>query len=465
MSNTIICKEGYLIPKNTKNIEEIKKELTVEPFQVCSFGQKPDKFEIFQENDTYLSIPKFYGYEKFGKPTINKEKSGKKINIKFNSELREKQKEILKTVIPYLEKNEGGVMCLPCGYGKTILSLYLACYFQVKTLVIVHKSFLLNQWKERATEFTNATIGTLQRDKIDIDKDIVIGMLQSIAKDRYDSSVFKDFGLVIFDEAHHAPSKYFSRALPIISCKLSIGLSATPKRSDKMEKILYWYFGSIMYKLENQQNNSVLVNIINYNIEHEKFKEFYMMRGEVNRPKTINSIITIGRRNNFIVNTIEEVIIEDGRKILVLSDRVEHLTLLKNRINSKNITSCDYYIGGMNMNALKKSEEAQIILATYGMASEALDIPDLNTLFMVTPRREIEQAVGRITRKINAELRPIVYDFVDMLPTFINQSKHRSKFYKKSGFEQKYIDVENNEIITTREHVEIMDSMDCDFID
>ena len=478
MNNTILTKEGYLIPKIdkfNKQIELAKKELTVEPYKMTPFvtKEKPESFKVYQENNDYISIPKHYGIKKFGKPDINKEINGLKINIKFNGELRSKQKEIVDKVIPHINTNDGGVLCLPCAAGKTVLSLYLASIFQVKTLVIVHKTFLLNQWKERAEQFTNAKIGIIQQNKIEIDnKDIVIGMLQSIAKDKYDSTIFNDFGMVIFDEAHHAPSQYFSKALPIIASKITIGLSATPKRSDKLEKILYWYFGDIMYKSPVEENSKVLVNIINYNLSHEKFKEYKLYNGEINRAKTINKITTIGRRNKFIIDVMEEIIQEPNRKILVLSDRIEHLQTLKNRLDIRELTTSDYYIGGMKQTALKNAENAQVIFASYGMASEALDIPDLNTLFMVTSRREVEQAVGRVIRKIVPGIRPTIYDFTDQLPSFVRQGYNRRKLYRKLGFELKIIEVNENEIIR---EIELNDSNDisknveindkCDFID
>jgi superfamily II DNA or RNA helicase len=477
MDKTILCKEGYLVPKTKKYnniIEIIKKELTVQPFQICNFVKKDDsnKFNVYQENDEYLCIPKYYGLNKIGKPDLNKEIVGQSINCTFKGNLRPKQEEIIAMVVPHIKKNDGGVLCLPCAAGKTVLSLYLACMFKVKTLVIVHKTFLLNQWKERAEQFTDAKIGIIQQDKIEVDgNDIVIGMLQSIAKDKYDADIFRDFGMVIFDEAHHAPSQYFSRALPLIASKLTIGLSATPKRSDKLEKILYWYFGDIMYKTAVEENNRVLVKIINYDIEHEKFKEFFMRTGDVNRAKTINKITTIGRRNKFIIDMMEEVLIEDKRKILILSDRIEHLNALKKRLDEREITTTDYYVGGMKQKALKQAELAQVIFASYGMASEALDIPDLNTLFMVTSRREVEQAVGRVIRKIDPNVRPTIYDFTDMLPSFVNQGYNRRKLYRKMGFEIKIIETKNGEIINMIQSDEInelkecVDDVECEFID
>ena len=100
----------------------------------------------------------------------------------------------------------------------------------------------------------------------------------------------------------------------------------------------------------------------------------------------------------------------------------------------------------MKQKKLKESEEATVILASFGMASEALDIPALNTLIMATPRREVEQSVGRIIRKIG-EVQPIVIDIVDQLPCFNRQGNHRRKFYKKRGYQMRLIDVEDNEII------------------
>jgi len=325
----------------------------------------------------------------------------------------------------------------------------------VKTLVIVHKSFLLNQWKKRAEQFTDATIGIIQQNKIDIDgKQIVIGMLQSIAKDKYDTEIFQDFGLVIFDEAHHAPSKYFSRALPIIACKKTLSLTATPKRQDKLEKVLYWYFGPILYTIPSEKTNTLLVKTFKYNITHNKFREYKLYDGTINRAKTINKLVEINKRNQFIVNQIKELLEEEGRKLLVLSDRIEHLNVLKDMLDNLEMATTSFYIGGMKQNKLDESEKAQVIFGTFSMASEALDIPELNTLVMTTPRREIEQTVGRILRKVH-EVQPIVIDMVDQLPSFSRQGMARRKFYKNNHYVIKIYEVEENEIINVLDESEI----------
>ena len=88
------------------------------------------------------------------------------------------------------------------------------------------------------------------------------------------------------------------------------------------------------------------------------------------------------------------------------------------------------------------------------MASEALDIPELNTLVMTTPRKEIEQTVGRILRKIH-EVQPIIVDIVDQLPSFSKQGMLRRKFYKNNEYVIKIYEVEENEIINIINESEI----------
>jgi superfamily II DNA or RNA helicase len=463
----ILSKEGYLIhkKKNKNIIEHIKEELTVTPYLPFNKNIKPESFPVFLENEKYLCVPKYYGIQKFGKPDTNKELCGSNVNIIFSGKLRSNQLDIVNIVLNKMETNDGGLLSLGCGQGKTVLSLYIASILKVKTLVIVHKSFLLNQWIQRAKEFTNANIGIIQQNKIDIDgKEIVIGMLQSISKDKYDSDIFRDFGLVIFDEAHHAPSKYFSKALPIIACRKTLALSATPNRADKLEKVLYWYFGDILYKAPTETINNVLVKLIKYNIKDPNFREYKQNYGQdINRPKTINKLIQIAKRNTFIISNIKEILEEDQRKLLVLSDRIEHLTILKDLLQFEVSTS--FYIGGLKQKVLDEAEKAQVIFATYSMAAEALDIPELNTLFMVTPRKEVEQAVGRITRKKDHPVQPLIFDFVDQLPSFARQSSYRRKFYNKKGFIIKLIEVEENEIINETNEININEEESELFID
>ena len=117
------------------------------------------------------------------------------------------------------------------------------------------------------------------------------------------------------------------------------------------------------------------------------------------------------------------------------------------RQTDKKEINSDFYIGGMKQAKLDEASKATVILASYGMASEALDIPALNTLMMVTPRRNIEQSIGRILRKKDNIIQPLIVDIVDQLPSFNNQGLARRKFYNKLKYNIKLFDVEENEII------------------
>ena len=470
-----ITKEGYIIKKTATNIDiinELKKELTVTPHQTFKIANvKPTKFAVYQESDKYISIPRFYGLNKFGKPKEDKIEKGKTINITFNSKLKPNQIEITDTTIKHIDSKGGGLICAGCGVGKTVMGLFIACHYKVKTLIIVHKTFLLNQWVERIQQFTNAKIGIIQQNRVEVeDKDIVVGMLQSIAKDKYDSDIFMDFGLIIFDEAHHAPSEYFSKALPIINCNLSLGLSATPKRADKMEKVLYWYLGDVAYTAPPNKNDNVIVRAYNYDVKDKTYKEARLpFNGEVNRPKTLNRIVAIEKRNKFIVDILEEIMLEPDRKVLILSDRIEHLDILKKAIDElEGAYSCEYYIGGMTQKKLDIASNAMIILGTYGMASEGLDIPTLNTLIMATPRREVEQSIGRIIRRTDHTVQPLIIDIVDLLPCFANQGIYRRKLYKKLNYKIEVYEVDDSVIVSKIElnnTIEDIKKNDVEFID
>lgn len=455
-----MCKQGYLLKKkyyDTETLDDLRRELTVVPHIAGDFGAKPQKFKVFKENEEFLAIPKYYGIKRFGPADKNLELQGEKVDLKFNGDLRDYQKVIMKQIMEKIESDDGGLLSLGCGQGKTVMGLHVACLLKVKTLVIVHKSFLLNQWKERAEQFTNASIGIIRQNKIDIDgKDIVIGMLQSISKEKYDEELFNDFGLVIFDEAHHAPSRYFSRSLPIIACKKTLALSATPNRADKLEKVLFWYFGDTLYKAPKKCNDSVLVKIMKYHCCHKKFREIRNnYNGKIIMARTLTNITQIPERNKFVSKLLVDLKTnEPKRKILILGDRIEQLEKIKEKFDATETCTSDYYIGRMKMAQLKIAEEQDVIFATYSMASEALDIPSLNTLILITSRKNVEQSVGRILRRTDHEVQPLIVDIVDNLKVFINQGYCRRRYYKSLKYNIELCDVKDNEIINVEDITE-----------
>jgi len=197
--------KGYSIRKENLDLKEqqiIRKELTVKAYVPKNAMQKPKPFPIFQESKNKLYVPRFYGYDNYGEPEAVTLYEGDDIDLTFKGELRDYQKPIVETYVKKAKETGGGLLDISVGLGKTILTLDIISKLNKKTLIVVHKEFLLRQWMERIETFLpNAKVGRIQGETIDIEgKDIVIGMLQSLSMKDYPSSVFKSFGLSVYDE-------------------------------------------------------------------------------------------------------------------------------------------------------------------------------------------------------------------------------------------------------------------------
>lgn len=464
-------------------LETLKSELTVEPQSKMDIHDEQVSFPIFKETKNRIYAPRYFIQKKYKKGSMSFNNKDSAIDITFKGKLRDIQVPIVDTALTAIRKDGGGILQLHTGFGKTTVALYMASVLKCKTLIIVHKSNLLDQWYERIQQFTNASIGIIRQKKMDVvDKDIVIGMLQSISMIDYDSNIFKDFDLVICDECHHFASKIFSRALFKVTPKYTIGLSATPTRSDGLTKVINWFLGDIIVKKERKGSNAVYVKMFNYKSNNKQFieKKRYF-KGAV-KPDTIqmvNNLTKVSERNNFIAQIAHHVMNLDERKIMVLSGRVEHLKVLKkltDKIINKDIEKgkCDLdeyrtalYIGGMKDYALNDSADADVIFASYSMAEEGLDINGLNTLILATPKKKVIQSVGRILRKPieKGDINPLVIDILDSLSCFRTWGEmHRLKFYNKScytvtnhmGFNDKFVSVKDKmlmeKIITMDEY-------------
>jgi len=224
--NNLLSIYGYGIEKTIDNedlIKELKDELTVTP-KIFNSTEKT-KFATYSENNKRIYIPRYYGLQKFGIANINKLSEGLDCpNMIFNGNLREQQLEPVNNFISVATDplKMGGIISVPCGFGKTIMAVYIACHFKKKTLFVSHKDFLNQQFLESVKQFVpNAKIGKIKQSKVDTEnKEFVIASLQSLAMREYDINIFKDFGLVIIDEVHHTGAEVFSKAFKYINSKI-----------------------------------------------------------------------------------------------------------------------------------------------------------------------------------------------------------------------------------------------------
>lgn len=460
--NKYLGKRGYIIRKsflNENELKQIKEDLTVKPHTSNDYGEKNDSFKIYMENDKKIYLPKFYAFKKFGNPDVSKIPEGEDINITFNGTLRELQINAINEYVKTYNNNNikgGGIISLGCGQGKTVVALNIIHRLKKKTLVVVHKEFLMNQWIERIESFLpDAKIGKIQQDKYDvIGKDIVLCMLQTISMRDFPLNAFDCFGLVIIDEAHRIPSRVFSKALSKINSKYMLALSATPNRKDGLTKVLKWFVGPIIFNTTNKKNQEKYnVEINRYKIisDDKNYNELLLtFNNKVKLSSMLNNICNYTKRNDLIIDIIKNILDEHiERQILILSDRKNQLNYIYNVINDNKICSVGYYIGGMSQKALKQSEECRLILATYPMANEGLDIPNLNSLILASPKSDIVQSVGRVMRKKHKNFLPKIIDIVDDFSLFSNQSNKRKLLYTKRDYIIKnyFYNCENNELI------------------
>ena len=438
---TKLSKNGYKIIKrdyDSKIIKGVKDELTVKPynsFNKSQMNSDAGKFSVFLESPKKLYLPRFFGLKKFGTPTLDQMEEGDDINLSFNGDLREEQKPIEEIYLKNAHEKGGGIISIRCGGGKTVLALHIISVLKKKTVVIVHKDFLMTQWRDRILEFLpTARIGKIQQDTVDIeDKDIVLAMVQSLSMKEYDEGTFDSFGLAVFDECHHLGAEVFSKSMGKVASKYMLGLSATPKRKDGLSKVFEWFMGDIVYLQKKKNEDYAEVQLIECNFQDEKYnKEELNFRKEPCMPKMINNICDYIPRSELITSLIQQYQ-KEGRNILILSDRRGHLDLLYKMLKGY---SCGFYVGGMKPDELRDSQEKDIILATFSMASEGMDIPKLNTVILASPKSDVEQSVGRVFRQkaCDRNFHPLIVDIQDTFSFFKKQSEKRISFYHKSNF-------------------------------
>jgi len=438
--------KGYSIYKDyidEKELKILREDMTVRPYMPKSPIQPPS-FQIYRESKTKIYIPRNYGILNYGYPDVVRIPKGHDINISFSGDLRDYQKNIVSIYINSASKknNEGkefgggGLLEVPCGRGKTVIACKIMSELKKKALVIVHKSFLADQWIERISQFLpTARVGKIQGQIIDIEnKDIVIGMLQSLSMKDYPDDMFSSFGITIVDECHHISSEVFSRSLQKIITYYTLGLSATMQRKDGLTKVFKMFLGDIIYHEKRESDDSVLVKAIEFKTNNEEFNETaHDYRGNPAYSTMISKLCTFNHRSEFILTIlIKELQEKEDQQIMILAHNKNLLTYLYDAIKHRNIASVGYYVGGMKEVELKKSEVCKIIIATYAMAAEALDIKTLSTLILATPRTDIIQAVGRILR-VKHE-RPLVIDIIDSHEIFQGQWQKRLKFYMSNKY-------------------------------
>ena len=454
-NHAYLGKKGYTIPKSImskEDLDDLYEELNVKPVSsnvLYGVAANEGAFPVYRENANKIYIPRFFGIERYGLPNKSEITQGESISLEFPKPLRDYQEKIIDVYMKHInnpicvdaeQKGNGGILEVPCGRGKTVMALKIISNVKKKALIIVHKEFLMNQWIERIDEFLpGAKIGKIQGPIFDVEgKDIVIGMLQTLYDRALPEKAFDSFGLTIIDEVHRIGSEQFSKTLLRVLSPNMLGISATVDRKDKLTCVLYMFIGPKIYTEARKDEDPVCVRSIEYISSDSQFNETeYDFKGQAKYSTMISKLCEFGPRSDFIVRVLQDLIQESREKeenaqIMVLAHNRSLLKYFYEAINHRGFSSVGYYVGGMKQCDLQETEGKQIVLATYAMAAEALDIKSLSILVMATPKTDITQSVGRILRVRHDN--PIVVDIVDHHDIFQNQWKQRKTFYRKCNY-------------------------------
>ncbi len=391
----------------------------------------PRVISLFDMNERYVILPrgvvtkvqKLFQFHN-AQLIIDDKRFLKKIDKpKLSIELRDNQKTAYNKIL----KNDYALLIAPPGYGKTAVASAVIAKRRVNTLILVHKITLLEQWAEKLSEYfeiDKKSLGQLGKGKKKLTSNIDIAMLQSL-KNR--PELIENYSQIVVDEAHHIPAVSFEVPLKKFRGKYVLALSATPKRQDGMHPIMSMQCGDIVHEVKRDKGLTHTLKTIRTKFEAYE-DDFTMILGEIVEDYT---------RNKLIIN---EVIKLQNRKILIISERIEHLNILYHGLKSKDIISTLLY-GGMGTKiqrkALEDAHSADIILSTSGYIGEGIDFAHLDTIMFTMPisyQGRIVQYLGRVGRRGQ---KCLAIDFVDEnVPMLKASFKKRLKGYKEMGYKQ-----------------------------
>ena len=409
--------------------------------QTNPFTEETTVLQAYVDEDAaHLRVPRCApGYDRFRPRSALA--FGEPLTVLFSGALRVDQETALSELLKHLRHPPFScVAVMPCGFGKTVVSLAAVAALGRRTLVVVHKEFLATQWRERLAQFLPAArVGVLHGRvrKISLEQDVLVVTVQTLVA--RPELTWTSFGLVVFDECHHMAAQYFSRAFFRLPCQYQLGLSATPERKDGCTALLHYFLGPVGY----QAPVTPVVTgaaVRRHILAHGGYQASgtsltHLAESARCRVALMRSLA----RNRFLIDCCVEFA-EAGRHVLVLSHQLRHLAELRAAYDARGVGASFYrgsasYIGGLTAVQRTAAASAPVIFGTYSMAAEGLDIPRLDALVLASPCSDVRQAVGRVLRAHPEKLAPVVVDLVDegVHPMILRWADLRRRAYDDLG--------------------------------
>lgn len=350
-------------------------------------------------------------------------------------------------------KRKNGILVMPCGSGKTQSGLEIISRLGGRALWLTHTQDLLNQSKDRATSVLDcdkSAFGTITGGRVNISNGITFATVQTMSK--LDLAQYRDaWDIIIVDECQHCagtPTRVtqFYKVINSLSARYKIGLTATPHRADGLEKSMYALLGDTIHEVTKAEVAHTTCPV-KVRIRETLYEPDYSVAlagdGTINYANLVKDLIGNEKRFNQILFEINRIV-HDGAT-MVLASRVEYLQRLCDRCDGKAI--CLSTLGSSKKakqerkDALKKLNNGEIdcIFATYALAKEGLDVPNLRYVIFATPEKDLTtvmQSAGRVGRKADGKECGTVIDYVDAnFSMYKGWLKKRLGYYKKLNYE------------------------------
>lgn len=324
---------------------------------------------------------------------------------------------------------DSGILNALVGWGKSFTALWIAFKLGQKTLVVTHNTMLRDQWVKDVKVLFGIDPGVIGSGEYFTDSPIVIGNVQTLTK--LTEKLSNEFGTLIIDECHHCPASTFTAIVSSSKARYKIGLTGTMERKDGKHIMFKDFFGPIVVK--PPQSNTLIpkIKIIRSGIK---------MLPAATYPQKITHLMEDNDYQNYI-SSIVSALIDKGRKVLVVADRVQFLMAIHRKIGDRSIlvtgTTADFEAREQAKKDIE-TDEKWCICGSKQIFAEGISINILDTIVLTCPtsnRSLLEQLIGRVQRQHPRKKDCMVIDI-----NFVGQAEKKTNtarllFYADKGWD------------------------------
>jgi len=399
--------------------DKISNDLDIELLNESKYAAMapPERIVAFELIEDRVYLPFAYASRelKMSRPSRD---SYPVMNVNFEGELRDEQQIVKKETIAKLSKTGSVIISAYCGFGKSILAINLACSIKLKTMIIVNKLVLIEQWTEEILQFCpTARVVKMTAKSKWVDADFYI--MNAINIEKKGREFFKEIGFVIGDEAHLLVAKTSSRCFRYLYPRYIIGMSATPYRTDGLGVLLDLYFGTDKITRILHRDHLAYKVYTGFSPKMEKTEQ-----GMLNWTMVLDSQARDDKRNELIVKIVKFF---DKRTFLILTKFVCQGEYLLAKFEEEGI-SVTSLIGKNQV----YDKTARVLVGTGQKVGTGFNHPKLDTLLLAADLESYyQQYLGRCMRK--PDIDPVIFDLVDKGSSLLKHFKTRAEVYKAHG--------------------------------